>query len=139
MSYTNNCKKWCETDIIFFDNYIRNEKIIDSCKITFLSNMLKRTEKAIIYRIFKKYIVNEFDFIYHNNVNIYEKYLFYNEKNIDNFLINDFIKKEQIKFKLNKINCTILNLVIDDTNNKRMIYYNSIIDTINEINNLNKK
>ena len=139
MLYTNNYTKWCETDIIFFDNYIRNEKIIDSCAITFLSNMLKRTDKAIIYRIFKNYIVNEFDFIYHNNVNIYKKYLFYNEKNIDNFLINNFIKKEQIKFKLNKINCTILNLVIDDTNNKRIIYYNSIIDTINEINNLNKK
>ena len=49
-----------------------------------------------------------------NNEKIYNKYIFYNEKNIDNFLINDFKKKEQIKFKLNKINCTILNLIIDD-------------------------
>tara|TARA_B110000003_G_scaffold250688_1_gene263906 strand:+ start:9107 stop:9523 length:417 start_codon:yes stop_codon:yes gene_type:complete len=138
MSYSNNYKKWCENDIIFFDNYIRNEKIIDNCAITFLSNMLKRTDKAIIYRIFKNYISNEFDFIYNNNEKIYNKYIFYNEKNIDNFLINDFKKKEQIKFKLNKINCTILNLIIDDANNKQIIYYNSIIDTINEINNLNK-
>lgn len=138
MSYSNNYKKWCENDIIFFDNYIRKEKIIDSCAITFLSNMLKRTDKAIIYRIFKNYISNEFDFIYNNNEKIYNKYIFYNEKNIDNFLINDFKKKEQIKFKLNKINCTILNLIIDDANNKQIIYYNSIIDTINEINNLNK-
>jgi len=138
MSYSNNYKKWCENDIIFFDNYIRKENIIDSYAITFLSNMLKRTDKAIIYRIFKNYISNEFDFIYNNNEKIYNKYIFYNEKNIDNFLINDFKKKEQIKFKLNKINCTILNLIIDDANNKQIIYYNSIIDTINEINNLNK-
>ena len=40
------------------------KKNIDSSAITFLSNMLKRTDKAIIYRIFKNYIVNEFDFIY---------------------------------------------------------------------------
>ena len=96
MSYNNNYKKWCDTYIIFFDNYIKNEKIIDSCAITFLSNMLKRTDKAIIYRIFKNYIVNEFDFIYNNNEKIYNKYIFYNEKNIYNFLINEFKKK--IKF-----------------------------------------
>jgi|TARA_B110000114_G_scaffold136346_1_gene143240 hypothetical protein len=115
MSYTNNYKKWCEENIIFFDNYIRNKNIIVSYAITYLSNMLKRTDKAIIYRIFKNYIVKEFDFIY-NNENIYNKYIFYNEKNIDNFLINEFTRKEQIKFKLNKINCTILDLIIDDVN-----------------------
>tara|TARA_Y100000389_G_scaffold92391_1_gene89102 strand:+ start:1263 stop:1673 length:411 start_codon:yes stop_codon:yes gene_type:complete len=136
MSYNNNYKKWCDTYIIFFDNYIKNEKIIDSCAITFLSNMLKRTDKAIIYRIFKNYIVNEFDFIYNNNEKIYNKYIFYNEKNIDNFLINELKKKK--KFKLNKINCTVLNLIIDDANNEQIIYYNTIIDTIKEINNLNK-
>tara|TARA_B000000477_G_C6095050_1_gene229494 strand:- start:3238 stop:3459 length:222 start_codon:yes stop_codon:yes gene_type:complete len=72
------------------------KKNIDSSAITFLSNMLKRTDKAIIYRIFKNYIVNEFDFIYNNNEKIYNKYIFYNEKNIYNFLINEFKKK--IKF-----------------------------------------
>ena len=138
MSYTNNYKKWFEEDIIFFDNYIINKNIIDNYSITYLSNILKRTNKAIIYRIFKKYIEKEFDFIYNNNENIYNKYIFYNEKNIDNFLINKFKKKEKIKFKLKKINCTVLNFIIDDTNNKNIIYYNSIIDTINEINNLNK-
>ena len=44
MSYSNNYKKWCENDIIFFDNYIRKEKIIAGYAITFLSNMLKRTD-----------------------------------------------------------------------------------------------
>jgi len=58
--------------------------------------MLKRTDKAIIYRIFKNYILNEFDFIYNNNEKIYNKYIFYNEKNIDNFLINDFKKKNKL-------------------------------------------
>ena len=137
MSYINNYKKWCQEDIILFDNYIINNNIIDSYAITYLSDMLKRTNKAIIYRIFKNYIVKEFDFIYNNNENIYNKYIFYNEKNIDNFLINEFKKKEQIKFKLNKINCTILNLIIDNVNNKHIIYYNTIIDTITDINNLN--
>tara|TARA_B110000259_G_scaffold188084_1_gene244856 strand:- start:956 stop:1111 length:156 start_codon:yes stop_codon:yes gene_type:complete len=47
-------------------------------------------------------------------------------------------EKKQIKFKLNKINCTILDLIIDDANNKHIIYYNTIIDTITDINNLNK-
>lgn len=134
MSYSNNYKKWRDEDIIFFDNYIKNEKIIDNCAITFLSNMLKRTDKAIIYRIFKNYIVNEFDFIYYNNEKIYNKYIFYNEKNIDNFLINEFTKKEKIKFEFKKINCTVLNLIIDYVNNKHIIHYN----TIKEINNLNK-
>lgn len=103
MLYANNYKKWCEKDIIFIDNYIRTENIIDSCAITFLSNMLKRTDIAIIYRIFKNYIEKEFDFIYYNNDNVYNKYIFYNEEDIDNFLIKKFTKKQKIKFKLNKI------------------------------------
>lgn len=66
--------------------------------------MLKRTDIAIIYRIFKNYIEKEFDFIYYNNDNVYNKYIFYNEEDIDNFLIKKFTKKQKIKFKLNKIN-----------------------------------
>ena len=137
MSYSNNYKKWCENDIIFFDNYIRKENIIDSYAITFLSNMLKRTDIAIIYRIFKNYIEKEFDFIYYNNDNIYDKYIFYNEVDIDNFLIKKFTKKQKIKFKLNKINNIILNLIVDDNIYKKNLYYSIVHNNINEIYNLN--
>ena len=137
MSYSNNYKKWCENDIIFFDNYIRKENIIDSYAISVLSNMLKRTDIAIIYRIFKNYIEKEFDFIYYNNDNIYDKYIFYNEVDIDNFLIKKFTKKQKIKFKLNKINNIILNLIVDDNIYKKNLYYSIVHNNINEIYNLN--
>lgn len=137
MLYANNYKKWCEKDIIFIDNYIRTENIIDSCAITFLSNMLKRTDIAIIYRIFKNYIEKEFDFIYYNNDNVYSKYIFYNEEDIDNFLIKKFTKKQKIKFKLNKINNIILNFIVDDNIYNKNLYYSIVNNNINEIYNLN--
>ena len=137
MLYANNYKKWCEKDIIFIDNYIRTENIIDSCAITFLSNMLKRTDIAIIYRIFKNYIEKEFDFIYYNNDNVYNKYIFYNEEDIDNFLIKKFTKKQKIKFKLNKINNIILNFIVDDNIYNKNLYYSIVNNNINEIYNLN--
>lgn len=138
MSFSNNYKKWYDDDKIILDNYIKNHNNIDNFAIKYLSNTLKRTEMAIIYRIFNNYIFNEFDFTYNNNENIYDKYSFYNEDKIDNFLIRNFTKKQKIKFKLNKINCVILNLIVDDSENKNIIKYNKIIDTIKEINNLNR-
>ena len=51
---------------------------------------------AIIYRIFKYYIENEYDFTYYNNVDIYNKYIFYNEIYIDEFLIKNFTKKKKL-------------------------------------------
>lgn len=137
MSFSNNYKKWSDDDKIILDKYIKKHNNIDIFAIKYLSNTLKRTEMAIIYRIFNNYIFKEFDFTYNNNENIYDKYSFYNEEKIDNFLIKNFTKKQKIKFKLNKINCLILNLIVDDSENKNIIKYNKIIDTIKDINNLN--
>lgn len=137
MSFSNNYKKWSDDDKIILDKYIKNHNNIDIFAIKYLSNTFKRTEMAIIYRIFNNYIFKEFDFTYNNNENIYDKYSFYNEEKIDNFLIKNFTKKKKIKFKLNKINCLILNLIVDDSENKNIIKYNKIIDTIKDINNLN--
>lgn len=78
------------------DNYIKNHNNIDNFAIKYLSNTLKRTEMAIIYRIFEYYIKNEYDFTYNNNIDIYNKYIFYNEKDIDAFLIKNFTKKNKI-------------------------------------------
>lgn len=138
MSFSNNYKKWSDDDKIVLDNYIRNNSTIDNNSIIHLSNVFKRTNKAIIYRIFNNYIVKEYDFIYNNNENIYKKYLFYDEKHIDAFLIYNFTKKQKINFKLNKINSIILNLIVDDAKNNKLFEYNNIIDLIKDINNLNK-
>lgn len=86
---------------------------------------------TIIYRIFEYYIKNEYDFTYNNNIDIYNKYIFYNEKDIDAFLIKNFTKK-------NKINSIILNLIVDDVTNNQILEYNNIIDYIKDINSLNK-
>lgn len=138
MSYTNNYKKWSDDDKNILDNYIKNHNNIDNFAIKYLSNTLKRTEMAIIYRIFQYYIKNEYDFTYNNNIDIYNKYIFYNEKDIDAFLIKNFTKKNKIRFKLNKINSIILNLIVDDVTNNQILEYNNIIDYIKDINSLNK-
>ena len=70
MTFSNNYKRWSDDDKIFLDNYIKSNNVIDNNSIGYLSNNLKRTEMAIIYRIFKYYIENEYDFTYYNNVNI---------------------------------------------------------------------
>ena len=97
MTFSNNYKRWSDDDKIFLNNYIKSNNVIDNNSISYLSNNLKRTEMAIIYRIFKYYIENEYDFTYYNNVDIYNKYIFYNEIYIDEFLIKNFTKKNKIK------------------------------------------
>ena len=139
MTFSNNYKRWSDDDKIFLDNYIKSNNVIDNNSISYLSNNLKRTEMAIIYRIFKYYIENEYDFTYYNNVDIYNKYIFYNEIHIDEFLIKNFTKKNKINFKLNKMNSIILNLIVDDLTNDKILKYNDIKDYIKDIINLNKK
>ena len=70
--------------------------------------------------------------MYNNNRYLYNKYKFFNENDIDDFLIKDFSKKQKKNFKLNKINSIVLNLIIDDNKNC-MNKYNDIIDTIKYI------
>ena len=53
MSYINNYTKWCGNDKIFLDNYIKTNNIVDNNSISYLSNNLKRTKDAIIYKILK--------------------------------------------------------------------------------------
>ena len=130
--FHNNYKKWSDNDIIILDNYIRTNIVITNNDIVNIANILKRTTNAIIFRIFNTYIFEEYDFLYNNNRYLYNKYKFFNENDIDDFLIKDFSKKQKKNFKLNKINSIVLNLIIDDNKNC-MNKYNDIIDTIKYI------
>ena len=130
--FHNNYKKWSDNDIIILDNYIRTNIVITNNDIVNIANILKRTTNAIIFRIFNTYIFEEYDFMYNNNRYLYNKYKFFNENDIDDFLIKDFSKKQKKNFKLNKINSIVLNLIIDDNKNC-MNKYNDIIDTIKYI------
>ena len=62
---------------------------------------------------------------------------FFSKKNIDNFLIQNFTKKQKKLFKLNKINSIVLNLITYENNNC-INEYNSIIDTIKDIYTIDK-
>ena len=93
--YQNNYKKWSNDDMIIFNNYIKNNSTISHNDIVNIASTLKRTENAIIFRLFKIYISNEYDFLYNDNENLYNRYKFFSKKNIDNFLIQNFTKKQK--------------------------------------------
>tara|TARA_B110001450_G_scaffold47088_2_gene43804 strand:- start:3214 stop:3624 length:411 start_codon:yes stop_codon:yes gene_type:complete len=135
--YQNNYKKWSNDDMIIFNNYIKNNSTISHNDIVNIASTLKRTENAIIFRLFKIYISNEYDFLYNDNENLYNRYKFFSKKNIDNFLIQNFTKKQKKLFKLNKINSIVLNLITYENNNC-INEYNSIIDTIKDIYTIDK-
>jgi hypothetical protein len=131
---SNSYRLWTMIDILTLES-ILDKKKIDLNDIKNIANQLKRTENAIISRLLKFYVANEFNFITCDNEKIYKKFSFYSEKEIDNYLINNFTKKRKINFKLHKINYIMINLIID--NNDYHNSYEKVIELVKEIKELN--
>jgi len=133
---SNSYKLWTRTDIFTLES-ILDKKKIDLNDIKNIANRLKRTENAVISRLLKYYVANQFNFVTCDNEKIYKKFSFYSEKEIDNHLTNNFTKKAKINFKLHKINYIVINLIVD--NNDCHNSYEKVIELVNEIKELENK
>tara|TARA_Y100000389_G_C17260058_1_gene412540 strand:- start:264 stop:719 length:456 start_codon:yes stop_codon:yes gene_type:complete len=113
-NFKNHGKIWTKNDYNKLDNYIKKKEQIDTEYVEQISNGLERKYDGIKYKILSEYINKEYDLlnIYKNEI-IYNKYIFLDKKEIDNYVLNKtFItKKEKIYYNLIHIS-----RIINDSN-----------------------
>lgn len=129
----NHGKIWTKNDYNKLDKYIKNKQQIDTEYVEQISNGIERKYDGIKYKILSEYINKEYDLlnIYKNEI-IYNKYIFLDKKEIDNYVLNKtFItKKEKIYYNLIHIS-TIINDSNIIQNDKDKIQ--ELINKINDI------
>ena len=132
-NFKNHGKIWTKNDYNKLDNYIKKKEQIDTEYVEQISNGLERKYDGIKYKILSEYINKEYDLlnIYKNEI-IYNKYIFLDKKEIDNYVLNKtFItKKEKIYYNLIHIS-TIINDSNIIQNDKDKIQ--ELINKINDI------
>ena len=132
-NFKNHGKIWTKNDYNKLDNYIKKKEQIDTEYVEQISNGIERKYDGIKYKILSEYINKEYDLlnIYKNEI-IYNKYIFLDKKEIDNYVLNKtFItKKEKIYYNLIHIS-TIINDSNIIQNDKDKIQ--ELINKINDI------
>lgn len=132
-NFKNHGKIWTKNDYNKLDKYIKNKEQIDTEYLEQISNGLERKYDGIKYKILSEYINKEYDLLnIYNNEIIYNKYIFLDKKEIDNYVLNKtFItKKEKIYYNLIHIS-TIINDSNIIQNDKDKIQ--ELINKINDI------